>query len=47
VTEQCSGRGTMLALSVTCALLALLYVSTISCYCARSWLMPGKGYADA
>ncbi|XP_059480335.1 uncharacterized protein LOC132199546 [Neocloeon triangulifer] len=46
-SEPCSGRGTLLALSVTCALLALLYVSTISCYCAKNWLMPGKGYADA
>ncbi|KAF4528068.1 hypothetical protein B566_EDAN016568 [Ephemera danica] len=45
--QQCSGRGTLLALSVSCALLTLLYVSTLSFYCARSWFLPKKGFANA
>jgi hypothetical protein len=42
IVEPCPSKTSVLALGVTCALLALLYVSTIFCYYMKKWLSPRK-----
>lgn len=42
VVEPCPTKASVLALGVTCALLVLLYISTVFCYYMKKWLNPGK-----
>lgn len=42
MTETCPTRTSVLALGVTCALLALVYLSTLLCYCTKKWMYPQK-----
>ncbi|KAF5285569.1 hypothetical protein FQA39_LY16581 [Lamprigera yunnana] len=45
IIEPCPTKVSVLALGVTCALLVLLYLSTIFCYYMKKWLNPGKHIA--
>lgn len=45
IVEPCPTKTSVLALGVTCALLVLLYISTIFCYYMKKWLTPGKHLA--
>ncbi|KAH0557273.1 uncharacterized protein LOC123271401 isoform X1 [Cotesia glomerata] len=42
IIEPCPTKTSVLALGVTCALLVLLYISTIFCYYMKKWLSPRK-----
>ncbi|OXU25449.1 hypothetical protein TSAR_013164 [Trichomalopsis sarcophagae] len=42
IIEPCPTKTSVLALGVTCALLILIYVSTIFCYYMKKWLTPRK-----
>ncbi|XP_071050814.1 uncharacterized protein [Onthophagus taurus] len=42
ITEVCPTKTSVLALGVTCALLVILYISTIFCYYMKKWLNPSK-----
>ncbi|XP_011299683.1 uncharacterized protein tyn [Fopius arisanus] len=42
IVEPCPSKASILTLGITCALLVLLYVSTVFCYYTRKWLSPGK-----
>ncbi|KAE8751362.1 hypothetical protein FOCC_FOCC001933 [Frankliniella occidentalis] len=42
MTETCPTRTSVMALGVTCALLALVYLSTLLCYCTKKWMYPQK-----
>ncbi|XP_014223600.1 uncharacterized protein LOC106650204 [Trichogramma pretiosum] len=42
IVEPCPTKTSVLALGVTCALLVLIYVSTIFCYYMKKWLTPRK-----
>ncbi|XP_043274615.1 uncharacterized protein tyn [Venturia canescens] len=42
IIEPCPTKTSVLALGVTCALLVLIYVSTIFCYYMKKWLTPRK-----
>lgn len=42
MTDTCPTRTSVLALGVTCALLALVYMSTLLCYCTKKWMYPQK-----
>ncbi|XP_066993386.2 uncharacterized protein tyn [Anabrus simplex] len=42
IVEPCPTKTSVLALGVTCALLVLLYISTIFCYYMKKWLSPRK-----
>lgn len=42
MTDTCPTRTSVLALGVTCALLALVYLSTLLCYCTKKWMYPQK-----
>lgn len=45
IIEPCPTKTSVLALGVTCALLVLLYISTLFCYYMKKWLNPGKHIA--
>ncbi|XP_057666359.1 uncharacterized protein LOC130900056 isoform X1 [Diorhabda carinulata] len=45
IIEPCPTKTSVLALGVTCALLVLLYISTLFCYYMKKWLNPGKHVA--
>jgi len=45
IIEPCPTKTSVLALGVTCALLVLLYLSTIFCYYMKKWLNPSKHLA--
>ncbi|ERL89883.1 hypothetical protein D910_07242 [Dendroctonus ponderosae] len=45
IIEPCPTKTSVLALGVTCALLVLLYISTLFCYYMKKWLNPGKHLA--
>ncbi|XP_071578038.1 uncharacterized protein Tyn [Temnothorax nylanderi] len=42
IVEPCPTKTSVLALGVTCALLVLIYISTIFCYYMKKWLTPRK-----
>ncbi|KAK7794222.1 hypothetical protein R5R35_012543 [Gryllus longicercus] len=42
IMEPCPTKTSVLALGVTCALLILIYISTIFCYYMKKWLTPRK-----
>lgn len=42
IIEPCPTKTSVLALGVTCALLVLLYISTVFCYYMKKWLSPRK-----
>ncbi|KAK9875154.1 hypothetical protein WA026_005945 [Henosepilachna vigintioctopunctata] len=42
IMEPCPTKTSVLALGVTCALLVLLYISTLFAYYMKKWLNPGK-----
>ncbi|XP_026479536.1 uncharacterized protein LOC113385929 [Ctenocephalides felis] len=42
IVEPCPTKTSVLALGVTCALLILIYISTIFCYYMRKWMNPHK-----
>ncbi|XP_023720751.1 uncharacterized protein LOC111871709 isoform X1 [Cryptotermes secundus] len=45
IVEPCPTKTSVLALGVTCALLVLIYISTIFCYYMKKWLSPRKNLA--
>lgn len=45
IIEPCPTKTSVLALGVSCALLVLLYISTIFCYYMKKWLNPSKHLA--
>ncbi|XP_018332098.1 uncharacterized protein LOC108741704 [Agrilus planipennis] len=45
IIEPCPTKTSVLALGVTCALMVLLYFSTIFCYYTKKWLNTGKHVA--
>ncbi|KAJ9576458.1 hypothetical protein L9F63_006671, partial [Diploptera punctata] len=45
IVEPCPTKTSVLALGVTCALLVLVYISTIFCYYMKKWLSPRKTLA--
>jgi hypothetical protein len=45
IVEPCPTKTSVLALGVTCALLVLVYISTIFCYYVKKWLSPRKSLA--
>ncbi|KAB0800871.1 hypothetical protein PPYR_05225 [Photinus pyralis] len=45
IIEPCPTKTSVLALGVTCALLVLLYLTTIFCYYMKKWLSPSKHLA--
>ncbi|PSN36834.1 hypothetical protein C0J52_14247, partial [Blattella germanica] len=45
IVEPCPTKTSVLALGVTCALLVLIYISTIFCYYMKKWLSPRKSLA--
>lgn len=42
IVEPCPTKASVLILGVTCALLVLIYISTIFCYYMKKWLSPRK-----
>lgn len=42
IVEPCPTKTSVLILGVTCALLVLIYISTIFCYYMKKWLSPRK-----
>lgn len=42
IVEPCPTKTSVLALGVTCALLVLLYTSTVFCCYMKKWSAPGK-----
>ncbi|KAK6636867.1 hypothetical protein RUM43_010531 [Polyplax serrata] len=42
IVEPCPTKTSVLALAVTCALLILVYISTLFCYYMKKWLSPSK-----
>ncbi|XP_043469810.1 uncharacterized protein LOC122503370 isoform X1 [Leptopilina heterotoma] len=42
IERPCPTAGSLLAMRVTCALLILIYISTIFCYYMKKWLTPRK-----
>lgn len=42
IVEPCPTKASVLALGVTCALLILIYISTMFCYYMKKWLSPKK-----
>nr|CAD7396529.1 unnamed protein product [Timema cristinae] len=42
IVEPCPTKTSVLALGVTCALMVLIYISTIFCYYMKKWLSPRK-----
>nr|CAD7442675.1 unnamed protein product [Timema bartmani] len=42
IMEPCPTKTSVLALGVTCALMVLIYISTIFCYYMKKWLSPRK-----
>ena len=42
IVEPCPTKTSVLALAVTCALLVLVYISTLFCYYMKQWLSPKK-----
>lgn len=45
IIEPCPTKTSVLALGVTCALLVLLYITTLFCYYMKKWLTPSKHLA--
>nr|CAD7197088.1 unnamed protein product [Timema douglasi] len=45
IVEPCPTKTSVLALGVTCALMVLIYISTIFCYYMKKWLSPRKAMA--
>ncbi|KAJ8888659.1 hypothetical protein PR048_008151, partial [Dryococelus australis] len=45
IMEQCPTKTSVMALGVTCALMVLIYISTIFCYYMKKWLSPRKDLA--
>jgi len=45
IVEPCPTKTSVLALGVTCALLVLVYISTVFCYYMKKWLSPKKTLA--
>ncbi|XP_030759036.1 uncharacterized protein LOC115884555 [Sitophilus oryzae] len=45
IVEPCPTKTSVLALGVTCALLVLLYITTLFCYYMKKWLNPSKRFA--
>ncbi|XP_036339172.1 uncharacterized protein LOC118748682 [Rhagoletis pomonella] len=42
IIEPCPTKTSVLALAVTCALMILLYISTLFCYYMKKWMQPHK-----
>lgn len=42
IIEPCPTKTSVFALAVTCALLILIYLSTILCYFMKKWMQPHK-----
>ncbi|XP_047102683.1 uncharacterized protein LOC124721659 [Schistocerca piceifrons] len=42
IVEPCPTKTSVLALGVTCALLILIYISTVFCYYMKKWMSPRK-----
>lgn len=42
IERPCPTAGSLLAMRVTCALLVLIYISTLFCYYMKKWLTPRK-----
>ncbi|KAG4077614.1 hypothetical protein HA402_008874 [Bradysia odoriphaga] len=45
IIEPCPTKTSVLALAVTCALMILVYISTMFCYCMKKWMHPHKSMA--
>lgn len=42
IMEPCPTKTSVLALAVTCALMILVYISTLFCYFMKKWMQPHK-----
>lgn len=42
IIEPCPTKTSVLALAVTCALMVLVYMSTLFCYFMKKWMHPRK-----
>lgn len=42
IIEPCPTKTSVLALAVTCALMILVYISTLFCYFMKKWMQPHK-----
>lgn len=42
IIEPCPTKTSVLALAVTCALMVLVYISTLFCYYMKKWMQPHK-----
>ena len=42
IIEPCPTKTSVLALAVTCALMVLVYLSTLFCYYMKKWMQPHK-----
>lgn len=42
IVEPCATKASVFALSVTCALLVLIYIATIFSYYLKKWMTPRK-----
>lgn len=45
IIEPCPTKTSVLALAVTCALMILVYISTMFCYFMKKWMHPHKSMA--